>query len=64
MLLLPLIKGVILFLSINIPLQYYSPRKTQIFNGLLYAAIIIFPNVYDRLGLDFLNPALLERILS
>ena len=55
---------VIFFLSINIPLQYHSPRKTQIFNGLLYASIIIFPNIYDSLGLDFLNPELLEKILS
>lgn len=55
---------VIIFLSINIPLQYYSPRKTQIFNALLYLSIILFPNIYDSLGLSFLNPALLDKILS
>ena len=50
--------------SINIPLQYSNPRKTQVFNALLYAFIFLFPNIYDRLGLNFLNPELLDKILS
>ncbi|OLS02295.1 ABC-2 transporter permease [Tissierella creatinophila] len=52
----------LVFLSITIPIQYYDTKKAQIINILLYMFIILFPNVYNRLGLDFINSRLLENI--
>lgn len=55
---------ILLFLSINIPLQYYDPRKTQIFNALLYGFIILTPNLLSRFDIDLLNNAIVQRLLS
>lgn len=52
----------LVLLSITIPINYYDIKKAQIANALLYMFIILFPNVYDRLGLDFINPNLLENV--
>ena len=52
----------LVLLSITIPIQYYDTKKAQIVNGLLYMIIILFPNMYNRLGLDFINPKLLENV--
>ena len=55
---------ILLFLSINIPLQYYDPRKTQIFNALLYGFIILTPNLLSRFDISLVNNTLVQRLFS
>lgn len=53
-----------LLLSVNIPLQYYDARKTQIFNALFYAALILIPNLIGRMDINLLNNRVVQKILS
>ncbi len=55
---------ILLFLSINIPLQYYDPRKTQIFNALLYGFIILTPNLLSRFDISLVNNTLVQKLFS
>lgn len=54
---------VVLFLSVNIPFQYHDARKTQIFNSLFYAALILAPNILGKLNIDLSNN-IIQKILS
>lgn len=53
---------ILLFASVNLILQYIDEKKAQIFNVLLYALVLLSPRIYDRLGLNFLNVALIEKM--
>lgn len=54
----------LIFLSITIPIHYYDIKKAQIVNAIFYGFLVLFPNVYYKLGFDFINPGLLERLGS
>lgn len=53
---------ILIFAAINIPFQYFDQQKAQIFNVILYALVLLSPRIYEKLGLDFLNTDLLEKL--
>lgn len=55
---------ILLFLSVNIPFQYYDPRKTQLANALLYAFIILLPNLVRKFNLDIRANSIVKEILT
>lgn len=55
---------VIIFLSFNIPFQYYNLGKTQMFNAILYMLIILLPNIMRRYEIDLSNNSIVKWILD
>lgn len=55
---------ILVFLSINIPFQYYDARKTQISNSLFYAFLILAPNLLGKFNIDLSNNNVIQKILS
>ena len=55
---------IFIILSVNIPFQYHDARKTQIFNSVFYAAVILIPNLIGRLDIDLINNGIIQKIFN
>lgn len=55
---------ILLFLSINIPFQYFDPRKTQIFNSIFYIALVLAPSLLMKVNINPMDNSFIKGILS
>lgn len=55
---------IILFLSVNIPFQYFNIRNAQIFNAVFYMVLILVPSQLARFNVSVANNTLFQKLLS